>query len=93
MTKLAQKFFICNTAERMTYNYEKASAGFFMPLKELWEAYRNRTVSPSLFVSGAYLLPVYSFRKESQIWCVDVSWDGGVSHTILTRGDRYIQIL
>ena len=28
----------------------------FMPLKELWEAYRNCTVRPSRFVSGAYLL-------------------------------------
>ena len=31
-------------------------------------------------VSGAYLL--YSLKEESQIWCVNVSWDGGVSHTI-----------
>ena len=34
---------------------------------------------PSCFVSGAYL--VYSIRQESQICCVDASWDGGVSHT------------
>ena len=26
----------------------------FMPPKELWEAYSNRTVSPSRFMSGAY---------------------------------------
>ena len=36
----------------------------FMPPKELWEAYSNRTVRPSVcpsrFVSGAYLL--YSLR-------------------------------
>ena len=32
-------------------------------------------------VSRAYLL--YSLREESQIWCVNVSGDGGVSHTIL----------
>ena len=41
---------------------------FFMPQKELLEAYSNRTVRPS-FVSGSYLL--YSLRKEFQIWCVD----------------------
>ena len=29
--------------------------------------------------SGANLL--YSLRQEFQIWCVDASMDGGVSHT------------
>ena len=29
----------------------------------------------------AYLL--YSLRKEFQIWCVNASWDGGVSRLIL----------
>ena len=24
----------------------------------------------------------YYLRLESQIWCVDASWNGGVSHTI-----------
>ena len=33
---------------------------FFMPPKELWEAYSNHTVRPSRFVSGRYLL--YSLR-------------------------------
>ena len=33
---------------------------FFMPQKELWEAFSNHTVRPSRFVSGAYLL--YSLR-------------------------------
>ena len=54
-----------------------------MPPKELWEAYSNRTVRLSVrlaFVSGPYLL--YSLRWEFQIWLVDTSWDGGVSHTI-----------
>ena len=37
-------------------------------------------VSRNCIESGAYLL--YSLRKESQIWCVDTSWDGGVSPTI-----------
>ena len=37
-------------------------------------------------VSGAYCL--YYLRKESQIWCVDSSWDGGVVHTIV--GHFYI---
>ena len=32
----------------------------FYPPKELWEAYSNRTVRPSRFVSDAYLL--YSLR-------------------------------
>ena len=32
----------------------------FMPPKELWEAYSNRTVRPPRFLSGAYLL--YSLR-------------------------------
>ena len=54
----------------------------FMPLKERREANSNCTVRPSLsrFVSGAYLL--YSLKYESQIRCVDASWDGGVSRTI-----------
>ena len=54
-----------------------------MPPKELWEAYSNRTVRPSVrpaFMSGPYLL--YSLWYEFQIWCVDTSWDGGVSRTI-----------
>ena len=33
-----------------------------------------------IIVSGAYLL--YYLRKESQIWLVNASWDGGVSCTI-----------
>ena len=40
-----------------------ASKMIFMPPKELWEAYSNRTVRPSVrpaFVSGPYLL--YSLR-------------------------------
>ena len=36
-------------------------------------------VSRNCFESGAYLL--YSLRWELQIWCVNASWDGGVSHT------------
>ena len=113
-----------------------------MPPKELWEAYSNRTVRPSvspsvrpsvrpsrfrvrsispiffgvgipnlvclyilgwrsvayhfwvtvtltltsdlvlrIIVSGAYLL--YYLRQESQIWCVDASWDDEVSRTII----------
>ena len=55
----------------------------FMPAKELREAVRTPvrpSAHPSCFVSGAYLL--YSLRQESQIWCVDASWDGGVSRTI-----------
>ena len=50
-----------------------------MPPKELWEAYSSHTVRPSRFVSG----PIY-FEVNSQIWCVDACWDGGVSGTILT---------
>ena len=33
-----------------------------------------------IVVSGAYLL--YSLSEEFQIWCVDASWDSGVSCTI-----------
>ena len=33
-----------------------------------------------IIVSGAYLL--YSLSKEFQIWCVDTSWDSGVSCSI-----------
>ena len=33
-----------------------------------------------IIMSGAYLL--YYLRKESQFWCVNASWDGGVSCTI-----------
>ena len=104
-----------------------------MPPKELWEAYSNCTVRPSvrpsrfrvrsispvffevgisnfvcgyilgwrsvgyhiqvtvtltltsdlvfrIIMSGAYLL--YYLRKESQIWCVDASWDDEVWRTI-----------
>ena len=32
-----------------------------------------------IIVFGAYLL--YYLRKESQIWCVDASWDDKVSRT------------
>ena len=34
-----------------------------------------------IIVSGAYLL--YYLREESQIWCVDASWDDQVSRTII----------
>ena len=34
-----------------------------------------------IIVSGAYLL--YYLRKESQIWCVDASWNDEVSRTII----------
>ena len=34
-----------------------------------------------IIVSGAYLL--YYLRYESQIWCVDASWDDKVSRTII----------
>ena len=34
-----------------------------------------------IIMSSAYLL--YYLRKESQIWCVDVSWDDEVSLTII----------
>ena len=37
-------------------------------------------VSRNCIESGAYLL--YSLRKEFQIWCVNASWDDGVSYTI-----------
>ena len=33
-----------------------------------------------IIVSRAYLL--YSLSEEFQIWCVDASWDSGVSFTI-----------
>ena len=41
-----------------------------------------------IIVSGAYLL--YYLMQESQSWCVDSSWDGGVVHTIL--GHFYLDI-
>ena len=34
-----------------------------------------------IIVSGAYLF--YYLRYEFQIWCVDASWDDGVSRTII----------
>ena len=34
-----------------------------------------------IIVFGAYLL--YYLRYESQIWCVDASWDEEVSHTLI----------
>ena len=37
-------------------------------------------ISRNCIESGAYLL--YSLRIEFQIWCVNASWDEGVSHTI-----------
>ena len=37
-------------------------------------------VSRNCIESGACLL--YSLRKEFLIWCVNASWDDGVSHTI-----------
>ena len=38
-----------------------------------------------IIVSGAYLL--YYLRRESQIWCVNASWDGSVSCTIFGHCD------
>ena len=38
-----------------------------------------------IIVSGAYLL--YYLMKESEIWCVEFSWNGGVVHTILGHFD------
>ena len=35
-----------------------------------------------IIMLGAYLL--HYLREESKIWLVDTSWDGGVSHTIIT---------
>ena len=40
---------------------------------------------PTIIMSGAFCL--YYLRLESQIWCVDSSWDGGVVHTILGHFD------
>ena len=37
-------------------------------------------VSRNCIESGAYLL--YSLRWEFHIWCMDASWDDGVSHLI-----------
>ena len=37
-------------------------------------------VSKNCIESGAYLL--HSLRYEFQIWCVNASWEDGVSHTI-----------
>ena len=37
-------------------------------------------VSRNCIESGAYLL--YSLRQEFQLWCVNTSWDEGVSQTI-----------
>ena len=34
-----------------------------------------------IIMSGEYLL--YYLRYESQIWCVNASWDGEVSRTII----------
>ena len=32
---------------------------FFMPLKELWEAYSNHTVSPSVPLRVRYISPIF----------------------------------
>ena len=52
-----------------------------MPPKEFWEAYSNRTVRPSRFVSGAFILYSLNTVRNPKYWCVDASWGGGVSHT------------
>ena len=59
-----------------------------MPQKELWEAYSNRTVHPtvrqSVCSSGfsvRCISPIF-FEVGIQIWCVYASWDGGVSRII-----------
>ena len=57
----------------------------FMPPKELWEAYSNRTVRPSVPPSRfrvRSISPIF-FEVGIPVWCVDTSWDGGVSRTIL----------
>ena len=44
-----------------------------------------------IIVSGAFLL--YYLMYESQIQCVDSSWDGGSLHTILGHFDLDIDFL
>ena len=43
-----------------------------------------------IIVSGAYLL--YYLRQESQIWCVDASWDDEVSRTIIGSLDLKLDL-
>ena len=44
-----------------------------------------------IIVSGAYLL--YSLSSGFQIWCVDASWDSGVSCTILGHCDLDLDLV
>ena len=60
-----------------------------MPAKELREAYSS-SARLSCFVSGAYLL--YSLRQELKIWCVDASWDGGVSRLLSGHCDLELDL-
>ena len=53
--------------------------GWLSVLYHLWVTV-TLTSDLVIIVSGAYLF--YYLRKESQIWCVNASWDGGVSCTI-----------
>ena len=49
----------------------------------MWRAilgHRDPGIVSKINRFGAYLL--YYLREESQIWCVDVSWDDGVSHIV-----------
>ena len=41
-----------------------------------------------IILSGSYLL--YYLMYESQIWCFDSSWDGGVVNIILGHFDKDI---
>ena len=40
----------------------------FMPPKELWEAYSNRTVRPSRFMSGAYSYILSGRNSKFGVW-------------------------
>ena len=59
-----------------------------MSLTIIWSLTMNLTsdlVSRNCIEYGAYLL--YSLRYEFQIVCVNASWNGGVSQTILGHCD------
>ena len=43
-----------------------------------------------IIVTGAYLL--YYLRQESQIWCVETSWDHEVSRSIMGHCDLELDL-
>ena len=71
-----------------------------MPPKELWEAYSNRTVSPSVrpaFVSGPYLLYSFEIGIPNLVCGYILGWQQSVAYhfrvTVTLTSDLVFRII